>query len=63
MTNGAQAGTTGQALQMEAIVVNAATSDGTRIPLKIDAHLADIGWINGNTDNRIVGTTGQYQKT
>ncbi len=62
VTNGAQAGTTGQALQMEAIVVNAATSDGTRIPLKIDAHLADIGWINDNTDNRIVGTTGQYRR-
>jgi len=59
--NGAQAGTTGMYLSIEAMritLVSAAYSGG----IEYNAHCADIGWQGWKNDNAMAGTTGQARR-
>lgn len=53
---GEEAGTTAQAKQIEAIIL-----DGT-VNLQYRAHVQDIGWMNWVSNGQIAGTTGQNKR-
>lgn len=58
VNNSETCGTTGQALRLEAIKIDA------DIPIQAKAHIQDIGWVDYGTINKdtIIGTTGEAKR-
>lgn len=54
---GTPAGTTGESLQMEAIIIEA-----PNIQMKYRAHVQDIGWMDFVNQGEVAGTTGQGKR-
>lgn len=60
-TNGATSGTTGQALRIEAIKIQAANSNSS-IALSYNSHLANVGWQGWKNSGELSGTTGEARQ-
>ena len=54
---GQPAGTTGEGLRLEAIII-----DADNIDLKYRAHVQDIGWMNWVNKGEVAGTTGESKR-
>ena len=56
VSNGAESGTTGQSLRLEAIRIGVSGIDGG---VQYKSHVQDIGWMDWVSDNSLSGTSGQ----
>jgi len=60
--NGATAGTTGQALRLEALKVKIEGEDGSTVSglgISYQVHVQNTGWMDWKSDGEMAGTTGQ----
>lgn len=60
--NGSIAGTTGQSLRMEALIVTLPKDLTALGNVEIDAHVQNIGWMNAVGSGAVIGTTGQSKR-